>query len=249
VTSVSDRGRVVVDSANARAEEPSSTGSTEAAIRDQILDLIKDRGLQPGDRLPTEAEIAREFSVSRQRVRQGFLSLESQGIVQARQGSGRILLDRRFHTLPALLGSGIDRSAAEILDAVTVRQVLEVGFLPAAAEVIDRPALERMRAAIEEMTARAQKHEPFPEGDRAFHDALFSGLNNRLLESLLNKFWDLFEGIDQDVLRHREGADETIRHHQNILDALQRGDIAVAQFHMEMHFYDSVESLRDFVGS
>jgi DNA-binding FadR family transcriptional regulator len=220
-----------------------------ADVSEQILDMIRDRNLRAGDRLPTEAETARVLSLPRQKVRAGFLSLESQGIVRSRQGSGRVLLDRTHHTLPALLGTGIGHTNAELLDAVLVRQVLEVGFLPAACDAIEPSALDRMEEAVASMTAKAELGEPFAEYDRAFHDALFSGLDNQLLSSLLNTFWDLLEGVDLAVLRHREAAEETIRHHRNILDAVRRHEAAVAQFHLATHFYDSVESLRDLAES
>ena len=218
-------------------------------VGQRILDMIRERNLRAGDRLPTEAETAQVLGLPRQKVRAGFLSLELQGIVRSRQGSGRVLLDRAHHTLPALLGSGVGHTNAELLDAVLVRRVLEVGFLPAAAEAIDEGALERMEQAIASMMARAARGEPFAEYDRAFHDALFSGLDNRLLWSLLSTFWNLLEKVDLALLRHREEAEETIRHHQNILDAVRRHDSALAQFHLDAHFYDSVESLRDLAES
>jgi DNA-binding FadR family transcriptional regulator len=217
----------------------------EPAVDEQILNLIREREYRPGDRLPTEAEIASALSLSRQKVREGFLTLESQGVVRSRQGSGRILLDRRHHTLPVLLGPGICHSISDILDAVAVRQVLEVGFLPSAIEVIDEEALERMTLAIQGMTACAEAGNTFAAEDRAFHSALFSKMDNQLLASLLDKFWDLLATVDLDDIRHREAAEETIAHHQNILLAVQQGDAEVAQFHMLQHFYDSVESLRD----
>jgi DNA-binding FadR family transcriptional regulator len=228
-----------VSAVDPRQEEP--------AVRNLILGLIRDRGLRPGDKLPTEAEIAKVFTLSRQKVREGLHRLETLGVVRSRQGSGRILLDRTHHTLPALLAPLLEHSPGDILDAVVVRQVLEVGFLPSAIAVLSPESLETMRDTVHRMRARMEAGQPFPDEDREFHDALYRGLDNQLLTSLLDNFWRLFAGVDLDVLRHREGADETIRHHLNIIEAIERGDSAVAQFHMEMHFYDSVESMRDFV--
>jgi DNA-binding FadR family transcriptional regulator len=235
------------DAGSAVAVAPVEGGlvSAELAVDEQILNLIRERGFRPGNRLPTEAEIAAALSLTRQKVREGFLSLESQGVVRSRQGSGRVLLDRRHHTLPALLGPGIGHSVRDILDAVAVREVLEVGFLPAAVELVDDEALQGMVAAIARMTQCAEAGQTFAADDRAFHTALFSKMNNPLLASLLDKFWDLLATVDLDRIRHREAAEETIAHHARILEAVRERDAAVAQFHMAQHFYDSVESLRD----
>lgn len=218
----------------------------DSVISTRILELIQERDLRAGDKLPTEAKIASEFSISRQKAREGLLHLESLGIVRSRQGSGRVLLDRSFHTIPALLGSGIDHSPSEILDMLAIRQVLEVGFLPAVVMTIDKASLGRIWVAADGMRARARAGESFAKEDQAFHDALFSCLDNQLLISLLQKFWNLFEDIDEDVLRHKENTDETIRHHQNVLLAVERGDAALAQFHMNVHFYEIREILVDF---
>jgi DNA-binding FadR family transcriptional regulator len=230
------------DGVESVATEP----ALDIATSNQILGLVKGRGLRPGDKLPTEAEIAQVFAMPRQKVRAGLLRLESLGIVRSRQGSGRVLLDRVHHTLPGLLTPSLEHSPADVLDAVIVRQVLEVGFLPSAIEAIDSEAISRMRAAVEGMQQRAAEGKSFSASDRDFHDALYAGLNNHLLSRLLNNFWELLDGIDLEVLRHCETADEIIRHHRNILEAVERGEVGVGQFHLKMHFYDSVESLRDF---
>jgi DNA-binding FadR family transcriptional regulator len=228
-------------------EQDGAVPAPSGTLRDEILALIRERGLRPGERLPTESEIARVFAVSRPKAREALRELESLGVVRSRQGSGRVLLDRQHHTLPALLGRGLQRSPSDVLDAVLVRQALEVGFLSSAMSVIDPAAIVRMRTSIDGMRARVAHGEPFPAEDRDFHDALFDGLHNRLLTGLLDNFWDLFAGVDLDVLRHRENPEDTIRHHVNIADAIEKGNFAVARFHLELHFYDSVESVRDFV--
>lgn len=126
-----------------------------------------------------------------------------------------------------------------------MRQALEVGFLPSAIEAVDDDALESMEQAVADMAKQAAKGEPFAEYDRAFHGALFSGLGNQLLLSLLDTFWNRLAGVDLAVLNHREEAEVTIRHHRNILDAVRRHEAAIAQTHLATHFYDSVETLRD----
>jgi DNA-binding FadR family transcriptional regulator len=216
-------------------------------LRDGILEMIADRGLSAGDRVPTEAEISQEFQVSRPMVREALHELESLGVLRSRQGSGRVLLDRSHYSIAALLGGTVSQSPADLMDAIEVRQVLELGFLAAALRKLDDVAIADMRDAIVGMRVRAEAGEPFPAEDRAFHDALFRGVGNDLLTKLRANFWMLFAGVDLEHLHHRERPAETIRHHENILTAVERGDYAIARFHLETHFYDSYESLRDFV--
>jgi DNA-binding FadR family transcriptional regulator len=217
----------------------------DGRIDDRIMELIRARGYRAGDRLPTEVDIARELGISRPKVREGLLSLERQGVLRSRQGSGRVLLDRTHHSLPALLAPAMGHTSAEILDAVTVRQVLEIGFLPTAIDLVDDEVLDAMQAAIDDMAHHVEASESFADSDRAFHDALFSRLDNPLLASLFATFWTLLATVDPLAIPHREAADETLNHHRLILAAVRDRDVELAQFHMNRHFYDSVESIRD----
>lgn len=222
-----------------------SASRNDSAISEKILVLIRDLKLSEGDRVPTEHEIAETLKLSRQRARAGLLRLESLGILKARRGSGRVLLGRNDYELSVFFEPALQKSAGDILDALLVRQVLELGFLPSAMAVVTEKSIERMNQTLEEMEAAVRERTPFAQIDRKFHNALFDNLGNQMLSSLLNNFWDLFEGIDFERLVHREDPLETVRHHRQILEAVEKGETRLAFFHMEMHFYDSVESVRD----
>lgn len=60
-------------------------------LREDILELISDRGLKPGDQLPTEPEFSQHFEVARSTVREALKRLEQEGLVHAIQGHGRFL--------------------------------------------------------------------------------------------------------------------------------------------------------------
>ncbi len=60
-------------------------------LRDDLLRELRERGLQPGDRIPTEAEISRQFGVSRSTVREALRLLEESGVVRVERGRGRFL--------------------------------------------------------------------------------------------------------------------------------------------------------------
>ena len=50
-------------------------------VRDRLLQAIAERGLRPGDQLPTEAEVTAMFGVSRSTVREALRLLERDGLV------------------------------------------------------------------------------------------------------------------------------------------------------------------------
>lgn len=64
-------------------------------IANQVRDEICSGKVQPGDRIATELELTRRFSVSRQTVRQAIAQLEQEGYLVQRQGSGTYVADRQ----------------------------------------------------------------------------------------------------------------------------------------------------------
>src|SRR5690606_3383769 len=62
-----------------------------ARVTNRIKQYIVSGQLQPGDRLPPERELARQFSVSRTVVRDAVRALTAQGLLEVRAGSGSVV--------------------------------------------------------------------------------------------------------------------------------------------------------------
>lgn len=60
-------------------------------VRDDLVASIHARGLRPGDQIPTEAEVAEVFGVSRSTVREALRLLEQDGVIRVERGKGRFL--------------------------------------------------------------------------------------------------------------------------------------------------------------
>lgn len=71
-------------------------------LREALLAEIRDAGLQPGDRLPTESEIERRFHVSRSTIRQALADLASEGVIRRIQGLGTFVAAPKIRHLPLL---------------------------------------------------------------------------------------------------------------------------------------------------
>ncbi len=63
-------------------------------VVEKLLALVQARGLQPGQRLPAERQLAEELGVSRTSVREAIQKLTSQGVLSARRGDGTYLQSR-----------------------------------------------------------------------------------------------------------------------------------------------------------
>ena len=66
---------------------------------EKIIQYIKDEQMEPGDRLPTEYELAKFLEVGRGTVREANRSLVSRNILEVRQGAGTFVSHKFLRTL------------------------------------------------------------------------------------------------------------------------------------------------------
>ncbi|WP_317208190.1 GntR family transcriptional regulator [Rhizobium halophilum] len=73
-------------------EEPlRDSRSLVVQLRDRLADLVREEGLRPGDKLPTEAQLTQRFKISRPVLREAFKLLEQDDIIYVEHGRGRFV--------------------------------------------------------------------------------------------------------------------------------------------------------------
>jgi DNA-binding FadR family transcriptional regulator len=76
---------------------PVVSRSAAAQVADQIVLAVREHRLRPGDRLPSERELAERFGVSRPTIREALAALELAGIVQSHKGRGTAVTANSSH--------------------------------------------------------------------------------------------------------------------------------------------------------
>jgi DNA-binding FadR family transcriptional regulator len=223
-----------------RSQHPLETLTSplkHAEVQKQIRKFILRNGLRPGSRLPSEAQIASSIKVSRTAVREALRSLEAVGIIEVRHGDGRYVRTFNFDAIVDDLLHSLIFEIRPVLEALDVRQALEVAFIERAVETLTEDDLRELRTNVLRMRERAEHHEAFfLDEDMAFHRILFSRLGNQVLLKVLSYFWALFRNLlDQPSLRP-EVPMAVVNAHDDILRAVEARDPLRARTALVAHF-------------
>jgi DNA-binding FadR family transcriptional regulator len=209
-------------------------------IAEQLRDLILSGELSAGERLPTEATLARQFGVSRATVRESLRVLTAQNLIRTAKGSGGgsyVTLPTIDHTSEFirthfdLLTASEDVSLDDFLE---VRMLLEVPAARLAAERRGPSTLERLEAAIPDEPLKLTMQEQFVF-NKSFHSIVLEACDNKLLYvSAQPVFSVLQRALARSNLSNafHRGINE---HHRKITDAIAAGDADRAGEQMRLH--------------
>jgi GntR family transcriptional regulator, transcriptional repressor for pyruvate dehydrogenase complex len=200
----------------------------------RIKHLIVEQALKPGDRLPTEQEMADRFGVSRVSVREATKALSFLGIIRAAPRRGLTVGDVDMRRVTEYLGFHLALANYPNAQLLEARIVIETGSLPhlirAMAE--DNTLYER----LSEMTAalgRTHDTEQRIDGDIAFHRELLQAGGVGPLVAFNDLLQIFFNCFRQRVLNAEW--DKGIEQHQRLIDALRAADLEAARRTMCEH--------------
>ncbi len=141
-----------------------------------------------GASLPRESELAEEFGLSRQAVREALKVLAAKGLVASRRRTGTSVLPRAQWNLldpDVLAWHAPENIRREFLDdLIELRRVIEPAAAALAARRVDPERLARIKAALDGMQANVDNPTEFLAADADFHAALLTASGNTLFERL-----------------------------------------------------------------
>lgn len=97
-------------------------------VRD-IRDMVSEKNIRPGDRIPSERELAETLQVGRSTLREALRSLELLGLIETRRGEGTFLSDHRNHQLVEVLSTFILQDSQSREDVMETRMIHEISAI------------------------------------------------------------------------------------------------------------------------
>jgi GntR family transcriptional regulator, transcriptional repressor for pyruvate dehydrogenase complex len=224
----------------ARARE-----QVETQIREAILSGIFKRG----EKLPSEAELAENFAVSRTTVREALRSLAAAGLISKVPGAsgGSFVQVIDYRSLGGVLGDSIVNTlrlgTVEYDEVAQVRYLLEVPSAKLAAANRTEEDVQALRSIVDRQKEITFDHPDVPGLDMDFHSAIGDASGNRVLASFVTALHRAIRPVLAKHLDAKAGRD-TVRQHAAIVKAISEGDAQAAAGAMEKHL-NYLQRLRD----
>jgi GntR family transcriptional repressor for pyruvate dehydrogenase complex len=222
---------------------PFGTVTREAVpqqIVSRLLDLIQQRHLGPGDRLPAERELAATMGVSRSSLREALRALTVLGVCEMRHGTGTYVSSLEPDLLVRPLSFVLSLSDGGFDQLFEARKIVEPAIASLAAARIDDATLARLDALITRADAVIENSEAFLVADVELHDLIREAAGNPILGRFMESIHALGLASRKATGTKRAVREQTVEDHRAIVAALRArdGDAAAEAMH---HHLDNVE--------
>ncbi len=204
-------------------------------VLSQLRDYIIDQGLKPGDRMPTERQLAQDLKVSRNSVREALTSLEAVGAVSRRPKIGCVLQPIDMAMLAEVTQFQMLRDPGDLQELFIARMMLEESVLPLAVANATNEDLNRMDQTITAMESVIARGEPVHDADEAFHRALFAAAHNKFLFQFGSLIQVFFRETRKRVRETSKNPNNIVGEHRAILQAIRERNLAAALQNMRHH--------------
>ena len=202
---------------NSLRELTNNTPLQRSSLKDQAVSTLRQYiiagDIPPGTQL-VERDVAQLLNISRGPTREALLELENQGLV--------INSRNRRHV--------IEPSEQEVIDMFEVRSPLEKRAAERAAENSNSANQNALRAQLSKMEKAVEKQDraTFVLADLELHQMIWRQSGNVHLENVLNKMsGPIFVAIVNGSFQGFDW-DETVELHRNLVESINKGDVALA---------------------
>ena len=221
---------------------------SEAIFRvaqERIKGYILEHNLKPGDPLPTEFELARQLGIGRNSLREAMKALGTSGVIETRHGRGSFVGHASLAPLIAGMAfnlvQSINHDTRTLRELLQLREILEVELVRRSVGKYTPAQLARLGSLVVTMEREATRGVIGAEADRAFHATLHEPLGNRVVDLLLDTFWDILAAVESQLPAASHTPAVNARWHRAIAEAIRASDGPAAVAAMEEQFVGARE--------
>lgn len=197
------------------------------SVTEQIVNLIKNNELKPGDKLPPERELAEKLTISRGSLREALRVLESRGMVESKPGEGRFIREVNKDAFINTENVVLNLEKSSILELIEAREIFEVKIVELAAQratADDIKAIKRVLLKMgEEPDAndKGEKNDEEIESDTEFHLAIARASHNFVFVNIMRLHLELLKNTRERTSQIPGRSEQRKKEHLDIFTAIE----------------------------
>jgi len=242
---------------------PIKGSRTFEEVSDQIKKLIFDGVFKPGDKLLPETELAQQFNVGRQSVREALRILELSGFITIQKGGGggAVIKDTISNTISNLFLDAFQLEKITIEELTVARFEIEKIVLKYAIENADEADIKRLQENIRDAQKKIEANINVIDENIQFHNLLAKASKNHLFGIVVEAVTTAVRhfmselGPDSDLLENEKWYSEnvinsknTLSYHKDILNAVIEKKLDQAVDILENHLLEVKKRLQPLAG-
>lgn len=210
-------------------------------IADEIENAIVHGDFEVGVQLPSEQQLADQFEVSRNVVREAFRTLQARGLIDIVNGSGAYVSQPSGAPASSALGRYIRLLGAHgAVEALyEARRILEGENARLAALRADADDIAVLEACLERMRQGAHDIRVWSQADLEFHLAIAKATHNPFLDVLLEPLVDQLRGVIEEGYLVTGAVERGLEAHVRLTQAIRDRDADSAYQAIMDHLLDS----------
>jgi GntR family transcriptional repressor for pyruvate dehydrogenase complex len=223
------------DQADRNLYQPVTRGHLTEQVASQIQELILSGDLVPGDKLPSQRDLAASLGVSPVALREAIKILEERGLLEARVGSGTYVSELTHESIADTLTLLLRQGKMSFDHLHEVRRTLEIEIAGLAAARAQSDDIAKLEDAIRRMDQNMDDSDKYIASDFDFHLVLAQSTRNPLFPLLTFTLLDALQESRKLNFRVPGAPGRGQTYHRAICDCVRRGDVVGAQAAMQEH--------------
>jgi GntR family transcriptional repressor for pyruvate dehydrogenase complex len=190
-------------------------------VVNQIKNLISEGQLKPGDRLPPERELIKQFGVSRPSLREALNSLVTLGFLEVKQSKRTFVKSVASERMEDPLSFLIKTDTQKIFDLIEVRKAMEAWGASQAAQRATEEDIKRLESIIAEMEKAIEEGRAWDKEDADFHLAIAQATHNMVQTHIMSTIYDLLRESAAKLFTDKTKIKKLLQQHSRIVSAIK----------------------------
>ncbi len=207
---------------------------TQNMIRDLIWKITQNE-IKPGEQLPSNDELAKQYNVGRSTIREAIKQIESYGFVQSTHGRGTFILD--FEKT--------DNGTNLLEEIIDLRRMIEVHSIKKTVKYITFTQLQELNNLLMEMENCIDNPQRFTDIDREFHVKITVFSKSPFLPKMFQNISGFFAGVQDSIVYLPGSPERAIVEHKCMIEALKNKDEEKAVEVINQHLDSVVTQIKE----